>query len=200
MNNNINIQNYLSVGYIVLIVLGIIKDTVYYGFLGINIMSYATFSDILISPIGFIVGSLKRLIATVVLIVLCTLFIKNMKKINAFFEKIMKRKNNEKAKKKSTINWDNPWGVVVFSAYFMASFFLGAGLGGGSKTAERIKNQKLEMYDVITFDDGAIDTTGIVGKTTDYIFYVKKDSKYISISPVRAIKEIVSIEEEEEQQ
>ncbi len=197
MNNNINIQNYLSVGYVVLILLGIIKDAVYFGFLGINIMSYATLSDVLISPIAFMIGSLKRLIATVILVALGALFLKYGKGINAWAEKRFRREPRKKTKSKSQIDFDNKWGVVVLSAYFFASFFLGAGIGSGSKTMKRIENQELKMDDIITFDDGAVDTTGIVGKTTDYLFYVRKDSKNISISPVRAIKEIVSLEEEE---
>ncbi|NJK83951.1 MAG: hypothetical protein HC912_09240 [Saprospiraceae bacterium] len=52
MNISLNtVQDYLSIGYLYLLILGILSDSIYYGMLGINILSYSTILDVLLSPI-----------------------------------------------------------------------------------------------------------------------------------------------------
>jgi len=51
-NNNIAIQDYLSIGYVFMLILGIFHETIYYKFLGVNILEYSSVLDVLISPIS----------------------------------------------------------------------------------------------------------------------------------------------------
>jgi len=51
---DLKIQDYFSLGYVYLLILGIFKDVIYYGFLGINILEYASVADVLLSPIMYL--------------------------------------------------------------------------------------------------------------------------------------------------
>lgn len=55
----LSIQEYLSLGYIYLVVLGIISDVIYYKFFGIDILNYSTILDVLITPINIMAHDLK---------------------------------------------------------------------------------------------------------------------------------------------
>ncbi|MBC5837492.1 hypothetical protein [Flavobacterium muglaense] len=52
MKYNEIIQKILPFGYIYLVVLGIMKESIYYYQIGINILKYSNIMDILISPIA----------------------------------------------------------------------------------------------------------------------------------------------------
>ncbi len=49
-----SIQDYLSLGYLYLVVVGILFDAIFYGILGINIIHYSSILDVLLSPIAFL--------------------------------------------------------------------------------------------------------------------------------------------------
>jgi len=62
------LQEYLSMGYVYLIILGIISDVIYFHFFGINILKYAAISDILISPISILVKDIRVLVSVVIIV------------------------------------------------------------------------------------------------------------------------------------
>ena len=56
--NRRSIQDYLSLGYVYLVVVGIILDAIFYGILGINIIHYSSVLDVLLSPVAFFTDSI----------------------------------------------------------------------------------------------------------------------------------------------
>jgi site-specific recombinase XerD len=62
------IQGFLSVGYIYLIVMGILNETLYYNQIGIDILNYSSILDVLISPIARLTSNI--LFLTIFIIVL----------------------------------------------------------------------------------------------------------------------------------
>ena len=52
--NNRTLQDYLSLGYLFLILCGLAKDIILYRFIGVNILDYSSISDVLLSPIIYI--------------------------------------------------------------------------------------------------------------------------------------------------
>jgi hypothetical protein len=52
MKNLENLQTYLPLGYLYLVILGIIKESIHFFQLGINILKYSTLMDVLLSPIA----------------------------------------------------------------------------------------------------------------------------------------------------
>ena len=69
------IQNLLPIGYIYLVLMGILKESLLYYQLGINILKYSTIMDILISPIADLTANPILLGPAVILFFLLPFFI-----------------------------------------------------------------------------------------------------------------------------
>ena len=69
-----NLQDYLSLGYVYLLVLGVFNQAIYYKFLNINILEYSSILDVLISPISIITGDLKIAAALIFAVLLGLLY------------------------------------------------------------------------------------------------------------------------------
>jgi hypothetical protein len=59
-----NLQKLLPYGYLFLVVMGIIKESIFYYQIGINILKYTTIMDVLISPIATLTSNPVVLIVT----------------------------------------------------------------------------------------------------------------------------------------
>lgn len=60
--SSLTIQDYLSIGYVFLLVLGVFHETIYYKYLDVNILEYSSILDVLISPIALTFGNLFLLL------------------------------------------------------------------------------------------------------------------------------------------
>ena len=65
------IQAILPLGYLYLVVLGILKETVFFYQIGINILNYSSIMDILISPIATCLSNPLIFIAVISFFVFC---------------------------------------------------------------------------------------------------------------------------------
>jgi len=190
------IQDYISLGYIYLLMLGIIADTIYYGFLGINIFSYSSVLDVLLSPLVIFTKKL-----TVPLLLLLSIFIvfglaHFPPKFHAKYKEndwYKKRFNTEKLDKKYAKE-DFRRTLFIISVMII-SFYLGIGLGSGSKTANRIKTGDFEPNHKIHFiTDKEPQDVYLVGQNSQYLFYATESEKQISITPIQGnIKKIQMI-------
>lgn len=61
------IQDYVSLGYIYLLGVGVMPDAIYYQKLGVNVLHFTSVLDVLVSPIAFMV---KRPVIIALLVVL----------------------------------------------------------------------------------------------------------------------------------
>lgn len=66
--NNLRVQDLLSLGYVYLLILGLARDTIYYGFLDVNILSYSSIGDILISPLAYLTRHPVQIVVFLVLV------------------------------------------------------------------------------------------------------------------------------------
>lgn len=193
LKNIEKIQNLLPVGYIFLVLFGIMKESIFYYQIGINIITYSSIMDILISPIAVLTSHPIVFIAIVLLFILFA----NMPSLLFKYEhtwwvqKNFPIKNNtkeelseEERKDYYTIN------TVKTCAFFLLSFFLGYGLGGGHFLSEKIKGNKLEYDHILTFSDQKSETVYIIGSNTAYYFYMSKGNQNVKITPVGSIKSI----------
>ncbi|MEZ0128638.1 hypothetical protein AB9T88_02065, partial [Flavobacterium sp. LBUM151] len=64
-----DIQKLLPLGYLFLVIMGILKESFFYYQLGINILKYSTIMDILISPIAEFTSNPIILVAILLLFV-----------------------------------------------------------------------------------------------------------------------------------
>ncbi len=188
------LQEYLSLGYIYLIILGIISDVIYFNFFGINILKYAAISDILISPISTLVKDIRVLITVVVFIGLAYLFmfkampifhLKNKQK--GWYRKIQ---DVEKMDKYYGDVGSNNIKKAGFLLFFLFSMFLGMGIGSGTAISNKIKNGNIKLDHTIIFSDNISKQVKMIGQNSGYLFYVTEGQKKVSITPMGQVKEI----------
>jgi len=190
---DLSLQEYLSLGYIYLVILGIISDVLYYNFLDIEILRYATILDILISPINTLMSDLK-------ILGLFTLFIGGMYAIVFIISpKLKKDKPESKPQNKNDLTQKKA-GSLVFLAIMIFSMFLGFGLGRGAKTRSQIKNGELKPSHTLLFKNGEQQVVRSLGTNSNYVFYVPEDTRDIVIAPISDnISQIIPIHKDEQE-
>jgi len=67
-SNSYTVQEYLSLGYRYLILLGIIGDVIYFKFLTINILSYSAVSDVLMPTVNTLFQDFRVLLMVIFMI------------------------------------------------------------------------------------------------------------------------------------
>jgi hypothetical protein len=187
-----SIQDYLSLGYIYLLLLGITTDSIYFGFLGINILEYSTIVDVILSPIIYLTKSLAF-----PLVIFLT---------PALGLILMTFKNRGKVKKEAgrteAVHWTKQKvsftpnkGMILFVAVTIFSAYLGYGLGGGKKMQGRLEEGSLKLNYQLTFNDGEQLPVHLIDHNSLYVFYVTENSKSVTVSPVEGnIKKIEKLE------
>lgn len=184
-------QKLLPLGYIYLVILGILKESFFYYQFGINILKYSTIMDILISPIADFTSNPITLLAILLLfsfhVSLPKLLLKykDKKLIQKFFE----LKSTEEMSVEETKNYYNTISLKTL-AFVLLSFFVGTGIGGGYFTLERIKNNKVEYNSKLNYNEGESEQIYLISSNSLYYFYIQKGNKTIKIAPIGAIKNI----------
>ena len=194
-----NLQDYLSLGYVYLLVLGVFHQAIYYKFLDINILEYTSILDVLISPISIITSDFKIAIALVFAVLFGLLYkiilLIHYKKL-AKKEKYKSGKNKEKIDKSLAGVKSNTFTVFI-TGLMVFSVFIGLGTGRGSKIKKKINNGDIELSHEIVFQDNSSKTVTVVGKNSLNIFYVLKGNKEVTIIPIeRNIKSIKKLKKE----
>lgn len=189
------LQTLLPLGYLYLIILGILRDGVFFYMLGINFLKYSSIMDILISPIAELTSQ-PIILATVTLMVIGFFLYYNFLANNShkkwvrdsIVSKNFLKKNPDAADIDLKIHIKKQ---VYFAIAFMVSaFFLGGGLGTGINVKDRITNNKLKVRHRITDDSGDQKDIYLIDSNSAYFFYVEKGNKIITIIPVSSIKKI----------
>ena len=187
-----NLSKLIPFGYLYLVVMGILKESVYYNFFDINILKYSNIMDILISPVADITSNPTMLLAIIIILILLYFAIsylsKNHKK--KWVKKIMgsKNRNENLTEEEIKTNFGN---IFVFAiALGLLSFFLGIGLGSGKKVSSRLIDGTLNYNNVLVFNSGERSEIYLLGSNSSNYFYVEKGNKNIQISPVLSVKQL----------
>ncbi len=188
-NKKPTIQEYLSLGYIYLIVLGLTTEVIYYNFLGINILNYASILDVLISPINILTRNAKSFIFLVVFLGALTYSMIHLipklhqwQKRFAWYRKMYDMDKYDAIYAKKT-DFDS---VVRLVAFLLFSMFIGLSLGSAGKVRERIANNTFELTHQLVFQDGTQKSVKVIGQNSTFIFYVEKGDKEVTASPIFA--------------
>lgn len=198
VTNQRSLQDYLSLGYLYLLILGIFKDAIYYGCLGVNIINYSSVQDILLSPIIHLTSDIKRFLIFFVGFPLVAFSIGYMAK--KFHDN--NRNKDWYRTKKNFEKWDRQYSEENFfnfliSVMLFALFggFIGFGLGNGQKKAEKLSTQKLEMDHQITFVNEEQLKINLLGHNSEYLFYAAENDTTVTIVPIQGnIKKIENLE------
>lgn len=188
--SNLKIQDLLSLGYLYLLFLGILKDSIYYWSAGLNILNYSSLLDVLISPFSYVT---EKPIHFTCLVVLIFGFYKfSQTKLFKKFDKKSKLKLEEKTSSEKLSQKENRMDSMIFLFIIgSASFYLGAGIGRGHTMYTKLRDKEFKMVDHIQFMDGEEKNVKVIGENSTYIFFVEKNNDFVSISPINgAIKRI----------
>ena len=174
-------QSILSLGYILLIVLGIIHETLFYSQLGINILEYSDLLDVLISPISKLSSNIVLLTLSLLVVLALILIpkrsqaLKNKKWFMRFFKL-----------NKATINIERRVfeTLAILSVLFFVGIFVGTGSGKGRKLKNKIQSEEIAYNDQINFTDGQLLPVKIIGKNSSYVFYLTPKESDVKISPI----------------
>lgn len=183
-----SLQDYLSLGYLYLLILGILKDAIFYGQLGVNILSYSSVQDILLSPIIHLTSSLKLFLAAFVGIPLIAIGIGYLGKK---YHTMNREKDWYKAKKdfkkyEAMYGEENSYGFMI-TLVLLCLFggFIGFGLGSGQKIAAKLANGELENNRQIIFTDNNTLHVHEIGHNSEYFFYTTENDTKVTIVPIQ---------------
>jgi hypothetical protein len=188
-----NLQKTLPFGYLFLVILGIIKESVYYYQVGINILKYSNIMDILISPIADLTSHPTILFSFITFLSLLYLTIFSLSK-NYKKEWVRKIVGSKKPLSDLTENEVKSYFGKIFIIMFgigLLSFFLGIGIGNGIKVSNKISKNELNYNYAITFNTNETKEIYLIGSNSSNYFYVEKGNLNVRISPVGAIKTII---------
>lgn len=183
------IQELLPLGYLYLILLGLLKESIQYYQLGINILKYSSITDILISPVSEMSSSViltsAVILVSVFLFIGQTFLIRNSHKDWA--KKILgQNRFNYETSKKEIQKAAFPF-FVLFLAYALMALFVGLGIGEGRTLSKKIIQNNFSCNYKINFNSGKSEDVYVFNLNSSYYFYVTKGSKNIKITPVAAI-------------
>lgn len=196
-----NIEKLLPFGYLFLVLIGILKQSVFYNQFGINILDYSSLMDILISPISDLAAHPQIffvLLSFILFIYFTFLFLaKNYNKPigQKFFKsnsKLMSMTQEE-----VQIHFGNRF--LLLSTLGLLSFFLGIGIGTGKKVKEKIEQQTI-TYDYLLKIDQTEKQIYLLGVNSLNYIYIEKGNNNVKISPAVVVKSIEFIEYPEKKQ
>ncbi|PIF46968.1 hypothetical protein CLU96_4014 [Chryseobacterium sp. 52] len=183
------IQGLLPLGYLYLIILGLLKETILFTQLQINILKYSSITDILLSPISDMISNpiLIIIVLSVVLLFfsLQLILIKNSHKnwAQKFLKPYIFNQDIEKRQlRKAMIP-----AFALLAGFELLALFVGLGIGEGMKIKKRLDNQDLKYNYILTSTSEKDSTIYLIDINSTYYFYVKKGEKQIKIAPVGSI-------------
>jgi hypothetical protein len=188
--NHYGLQEYLSLGYIYLVILGIVIDVIYFKFFGINILNYSSISDILMAPINTIVNDVKVLVISILIVGVGFFIVPFLNKSNNL-KKAPQKSNEESGSSDEKDVPNNKNNGLIPILLLFPLFVIGLKIGAGSATKSRIENGTFVANHSITFSDNSVKRVKVLGQNSGYVIFVVEGQKELSIVPISGnIKEI----------
>ena len=182
-----SIQDYLSLGYLYLVVVGILFDAIFYGMQGINIIHYSSILDVLLSPIAFFTDS----ILIPLMIGGMVLFLFGIDKWSKYYHD--KHKEKEWYKNKYDVaDLENKYakgesleGTLTGFAIFFLTMFVTYTTLRGNTLKNKIANKEIKPNKKITFQNDSIIEVKFIGMNSQYVFYLLENDSIITASPIQ---------------
>lgn len=194
----LGLQDYFYIGYLYLIILGIVSDAIFYGIFGVSYLNYTTILDALISPISLLTNNWKlSLFLGFMFFLMYLYFTKWMFKFYAYlrekkwYQKLYNiekwdKRYDELKKKKNLL----PGLMFLFFLLFVS---MRTGMGIGMK--HKLLNKKIIPNHSLVFKDGDKLAVYKIGQNSAYFFYFMPGEKVITATPIADnLKQIKKIE------
>jgi hypothetical protein len=179
------IQGLLTIGYLFIVILGILGESLYYSQLGINILKYSTVTDVLLSPVSKLTSNIYFILTILGLIIALYLLsgrLDTVEKRDILREKLYKLKISKNA------NGSLIDSLMIVVVGLLFGFYVGLDLGNGMNTAKKLNKKSFKYNDSVYFTNSDSTHAEILGSNTAYLFYVKKNSNTVLVSPMSAVK------------
>lgn len=185
--DKLGLQDYFYIGYLYLIILGIVSDAIFYGIFGVSYLNYTTILDALISPISLLANNWKLSIFLAFMFWLMYLyFTKWMFKLYAYlrqkkwYQKVYNiekwdKKYEQMAKKENIL----PGMMFIFFLLF-TSARTGMALG----TKHKINDKEIVPNHTLIFKDNSRLDVRKIGQNSAYFFYFIPGEKVITATPI----------------
>lgn len=183
------IQGLFPLGYMYLIILGLLKETLLFYPLGINILKYSSLTDILLSPISDMISNpilILMVVSVVILFFLIQVLFVRYSHTN-LVQKILKSyRMNPDLDKRELRKVMIPV-FVILAGFELLALFVGLGIGQGAKIKKKLETQTLTQNYILTNGSGEKSPVYMIDINSIYYFYIKKGEKQIRIAPVGSI-------------
>lgn len=183
----LGLQDYFYIGYLYLIILGIVSDAIFYGIFGVSYLNYTTILDALISPISLLTNNwFISLFLSLMFWLMHMYFTKWMFKLYAYlrvkkwYQKIYNiekwdKKYEKMAEKKNKIS-----GLMFIFFLLFVSMRTGMGIGMKDKYTNK---EIIPNYTLVFKDNTRLDVRKI-GQNSAYFFYFIPGEKVITATPI----------------
>lgn len=192
MNNNkflkeLAIQDYITLGYLYLVVIGIINIVIYYSSFSINIFDYIAITDILLAPVNMLFLNFKFTVMIIVIIgVVSYVFKFVFLGISEIIEKIANKFNK-------SIKGVVYQPVILFLILF-SYIFLELSINMAEGVSSKVSNKTYKLNTTLTFADNTQKDVYVIATTSIYLFFVEKGENTVTIMPIsgniKSIKDI----------
>lgn len=199
---NWSVQDFLSLGYLYLLLVGIVGDSIYYSYLGVNILSYSTIIDVILSPVSTMieVPMLGVMLLCIPLVFGGMIMLQKRAHLNNRDKPEYRAKHDIEKLDKSFSNKGIRTGLIIATMMAIFSGFIGFGWGGGNKMKERMEAGEFESNTIVQFIGGESKRVRLIGHNSEYLFFVEEGKRKLSIAPipgnVNSIREMDSEEKE----
>jgi len=186
------LKNALFLGYLILLTIGFLTDSIIYGSLGIDILHYSSVFDLLVSPIATMISSRQIFISTIVLLVGYPLLMRWLETNHGdkkWVEKLLKGLGPNKNR-----GLRSRLGLLLSSLSFLVVYSAGIASGRANALNEKIATKTYKLTHRLDFKDGTKMSVMLIGQNTQYIFYVPEGTSDITVSPMLTnIKKLVQL-------
>lgn len=167
-----------------------LKESIFFYQLGIGVVRYSTIQDILLSPVADVVS--EPVVFVGILFVLLIVFLYMRVLSGVLVRKSMRKRTEEQDPDEVRKAAGQKVSVLLNGAlaFGVLCFFVGAGLGAGIKTRNRIENNQMEFKHRVSFGTGETEEIFLIESNSAYCFYITKGGKNIKIAPMGAIKNL----------
>lgn len=171
------IQDYITLGYLYLVLLGTLNIVIYYSSFNINIFDYISITDILLAPINMLFLDYKN---TAMIIVVIWIISYTLKFAFVGVNKLIENLSNKYDKPFKGIIYQP---VIVFVILF-SYIFLVLSINMSERVSSRVANKTYKLYTKLTFTDNTQKDVYVVATTSMYLFYVGQGESVVTVMPI----------------
>jgi len=185
-----NLQKIIPFGYLFLVILGIIKESVFYNLLGINILKFSNIMDILISPIADLTSHPIILVSflSFITILYFVVFLLSSNHKKEWVRKLIGSKKSLSDLTEDEVKTKFGNIFIIMLAIGLISFFLGIGIGNGINVSKKISSGKLKYDFLLTYNSNETKEIYLISSNSANYFYMVKGNNNVQITPISSIK------------